>query len=92
MSSFRRGSAPDPGSVARGGPEAPLRSLAGAPCAPNPLSRREVLSQLAAAFAGAVAIDHGLAREAHALVLLNAQQAGGAAPAALSQRSSRSSG
>jgi hypothetical protein len=29
-----RGSAPDPGSVARGGPSAPLRSLAGALCAP----------------------------------------------------------
>ncbi|OFW05604.1 MAG: bifunctional hydroxymethylpyrimidine kinase/phosphomethylpyrimidine kinase [Acidobacteria bacterium RIFCSPLOWO2_02_FULL_67_36] len=31
---FNRGSAPDPGSVARGDPSAPLRSLAGAPCAP----------------------------------------------------------
>ena len=29
-----RGSAPDPGSVARGGPDAPRRSLAGALCAP----------------------------------------------------------
>src|SRR5437588_6705367 len=29
------GSAPHPGSVARGDPKAPLRSLAGAPCAPN---------------------------------------------------------
>src|SRR5207249_5650137 len=29
------GSAPHPGSVARGDPDAPLRSLAGAPCAPR---------------------------------------------------------
>ena len=47
------------------------------------VTRRDVLNRLAAAFAGAVAIDRGLAREAHAPVLLNAQQAG-AAPAALS--------
>jgi len=33
--SSNRGSAPNPGSVARGGPETPLRSLAGAPCAPR---------------------------------------------------------
>src|SRR5438876_1625715 len=32
---LRWGSAPHPGSVARGGPVAPLRSLAGAPCAPK---------------------------------------------------------
>jgi hypothetical protein len=32
---INRGSAPDPGSVARGAPYAPLRSLAGAPCAPR---------------------------------------------------------
>src|SRR5437016_13680396 len=36
-----RGSAPDPGSVARGDPCAPLRSLAGAPCAPKPVMRLE---------------------------------------------------
>ena len=30
-----RGSAPDPGSVACGGPDVPRRSLAGAPCAPR---------------------------------------------------------
>ena len=30
-----RGSAPDPGSVACGGPDAPRRSLAGALCAPK---------------------------------------------------------
>ena len=33
------GSAPHPGSVARGGPCAPLRFLAGAPCAPKPVVR-----------------------------------------------------
>ena len=43
-------------------------------------SRREVLSRLATAFAGAVAIDQGLAREAHALV----RQTAGRAPIALS--------
>src|SRR5712691_2672666 len=34
------GSAPHPGSVACGGPYAPRRSLAGAPCAPKPRRRR----------------------------------------------------
>src|SRR4029077_13107071 len=33
--SINRGSAPDPGSVARGGPQAPLRARAGAPGAPR---------------------------------------------------------
>ena len=37
------GSAPHPGSVARGGPCAPLRSLAGALCAPKPVMRARCL-------------------------------------------------
>jgi hypothetical protein len=32
---LNRGSAPNPGSVARGAPISPLRSFAGAPCAPD---------------------------------------------------------
>ena len=36
---LNRGSAPDPGSVARGDPSTPLRSLAGALCAPKPVMR-----------------------------------------------------
>ena len=42
------GSAPHPGSVARGDPCAPRRSLAGAPCAPSPLcgSKREFRTRL----------------------------------------------
>ena len=36
-----RGSAPDPGSVACGGPDAPRRSLAGALCAPSDAQRFE---------------------------------------------------
>ncbi|MBI2834118.1 MAG: uroporphyrinogen-III C-methyltransferase [Acidobacteria bacterium] len=41
-SKLDRGSAPDPGSVARGDPYAPRRSLAGAPCAPMTALRRPV--------------------------------------------------
>src|SRR5438876_6549032 len=36
---INRGSAPDPGSVARGDPSDPLRSFAGAPCAPTAIRR-----------------------------------------------------
>ena len=51
----------------------------------NRLSRREVLSQVAAAFAGAAAIDQLLARDTHAFV----QQIAGRGPMALSAQEFR---
>jgi hypothetical protein len=45
---LRWGSAPHPGSVARGGPDAPLRSLAGALCAPRAVGDEALITPVPA--------------------------------------------